>query len=303
MPNNYNNSNNSHNILNKATSILSNNGYTIIQIFKQTKKDIVALVTHKDKKYNTITKYVAKLSTNIPPILTEIQAYNYFSTNSDFANTPFFIKLINVLPNNNNDNSDICGFIMEYTKNATPLIEIESNNAKNNNITKLWWKSLLMQLIVCVNLLEKHHILHNDFWDANIMIQKYPKNRKIIVDVNDNIITIPNAGFIIKVIDFQYTHQYDKNNNIVSPMVQSTKKSDKAEKLLLGWTSKWHTGGDLNQIFGILHEYKSAPAKFKNYVAKHVHKHTSDFPYATTKTNKWFDSEKMLDLCINDKLV
>jgi hypothetical protein len=276
-----------------AYSILSKCNYKIIKIYKQTQKDIVILVeSNKFNKSNKSVKYVAKISLNMKTIATEIQAYTYFLNHDDFINSHFFVKLVEILPNN-------IGFIMEYANNAIPLIEFSNNN----NLGAKWWQSLILQLLAFTNLLEKHKILHNDFWDANIMIQRYPKNRKLIVDIYDGDcdtkIVIPNEGFIIKVVDFQYTHQYmNSNSTIISPMVKSEKQCNKAEKLLLGWTSKWHTGGDLNQIFGILHEYISAPKQFIRYVAKHVYKRkTSKFPYATTRTNKWFNWKKMHYIC------
>ena len=170
-----------------AYSILSKCNYKIIQIYKQTPKDIVILVeSNKFNKSNKSVKYIAKISLNVKTIATEIQAYTYFLNHDDFINSHFFIKLVEILPNN-------IGFIMEYVNSAIPLIEFS-----DNNLSAKWWQSLILQLLAFTNLLEKHKILHNDFWDANIMIQKYPKNRKIIVNIYDEDwntkIIIPNEG-------------------------------------------------------------------------------------------------------------
>ena len=42
-------------------------------------------------------------------------------------------------------------------------------------------------------------------------------------------------------------------------------------------------------MLGLLSEYKSFPAEYKKYVKKHViHTPGADFPYATTRGNKYF---------------
>ena len=75
----------------------------------------------------------------------------------------------------------------------------------------------------------------------------------------------------------------------------STKKEHSSEKHRLGWSHIFHKGGDLNQILGILSEYKSIPINFRKLIKKIVIKHDNEFPYAITKGNKYTNAKYLLN--------
>lgn len=143
---------------------------------------------------------------------------------------------------------------------------------KNKLMSEIWWKNILYQIVCFCKKLEDMKILHNDLWDDNILVYK---NK-------------------IKVIDYEYSHDYSRKTRVYSAFIV---EGNKNEKLRLGWSVKWHTGGDLNQILGILSEYTSIPKKYKQYIRKHVLvRPGSDFPYATTKANIYLNPDVLLNL-------
>jgi len=247
--------------------------YDINKIIKETKNNMVIIINKNNKKY--IAKILNLLKTEdkleILNMNTEIEALKYFTY---ILKLPFFPKYIdNYTCNNNNI------VIMNYIIGKT-LIDY-----KNIKMPFSWWKSLLFQLILVIYILEDNNILHNDFWDANIILKPYYK--KISIEYKDNIYNIPESNFIIKIIDFQYTNQYIKNSNIYSPYVMSKIKKYQGEKKRLGWSENFHIGGDLNQILGILSNYRYIPFHIKKNIDKLVIKNEgSDFPYAIQKSNK-----------------
>ena len=63
------------------------------------------------------------------------------------------------------------------------------------------------------------------------------------------------------------------------------------EKKSLGWSSKFHVGGDLNQIFGLLSNYKYIPKKLKKELKSIViknknYKDPKNWRYTTQNENK-----------------
>ena len=247
--------------------------YTMDKIIKETKNNIVIIISKNNKKY--IAKILNLLKTTdkleILNMKTEIEALKYFTFN---LTLPFFPKYIDdYICNKNNV------VIMNYIKGKS-LIDYD-----NKKMSNIWWKSLLYQLILAIYILEDNKILHNDFWDANIILEPYYK--KITIEYENHLYNIPKSNFIIKIIDFQYTNQYKKNSKIYAPYVMSKMKKYQKEKTRLGWSEKFHVGGDLNQILGILSNYKYIPKKIKKNIDKIVIKNEgTDFPYAIQKTNK-----------------
>ena len=63
-------------------------------------------------------------------------------------------------------------------------------------------------------------------------------------------------------------------------------KKYQKEKKRLGWSEKFHIGGDLNQILGILSTYKYIPKYIKRILRKIIIENkNTDFPYAIQKQN------------------
>jgi len=193
----------------------------IYKIIKETKNNIVIIISKNNKKY--IAKILNLLKTTdkleILNMKTEIETLKYFTFN---LTLPFFPKYIDdYICNKNNV------VIMSYIKGKS-LIDYD-----NKKMPNIWWKSLLYQLILVVYILEDNKILHNDFWDANIILEPYYK--KITIEYKNHLYNIPKSNFIIKIIDFQYTNQYKNKSKIYSPYVMSKIKKYQKEKARLGW--------------------------------------------------------------------
>lgn len=255
--------------------------YTIDKIIKETKNNIVIIICKNNEKYIAkilnLSKTTDKLE--ISNMKTEIEALKYFTFE---LNLPFFPKYIDDYMCNKNNI-----VIMNYIKGK---LLIDYNDIK---MSILWWKSLLYQLILAIYILEDNKILHNDFWDANIILEPY--NKRITIKYKNNLYNIPKSNFIIKIIDFQYTNQYKNNPKIYSSYIMSKIKKYRGEKERLGWSENFHVGGDLNQILGILSNYKYIPKNIKKNIDKIVIKNEgTDFPYAIQKTNKKTSGEYLL---------
>ncbi|AYV79384.1 MAG: hypothetical protein Faunusvirus11_23 [Faunusvirus sp.] len=262
-------------------------GYKIVNVLKTVPdgSNIVLLVVQHNKKYVVKLLFLNKVhNVNIKKnMITEIQTYQYIDNN--FADYPFFVKMNGIV-----DRKNIQGVILEYVT-GKPLIDY-----KHKKMNAKWWRSLLKQLIITSYIFEQHAILHNDFWDANFIVHPISVSKQIEIYVPElGKVSINNAGFILKIFDFQYTHQYSKKSKIVSPMIMSKKMTDQNEKKRLGWHDKFHTGGDLNQILGLLSEYDSIPNKFRKYINKYVYKTSdSDFEFATQYANRHFNPQYLL---------
>lgn len=129
--------------------------------------------------------------------------------------------------------------------------------------SSLFWKVIIIQIIKIVEQLEEHRILHNDLWEDNIIIYK---NKA-------------------RLIDFEYTHQYTKHSKIYSADVMSQAPEHQAEKLRLGWSRKFHVGGDLNQILGSISQFSGLPENMEKNIQSIVVKSGGDFPYTTVTDN------------------
>lgn len=262
--------------LNNYKQCLLDKNYKIVKILKETKNNLVIKVKNtKDNK-----NYVAKILI-FSLTINELEKANMWTEKRAMKylvklKVPYFVKYIEDWICYDN----IHILIMEYLTGHI-LLEYDDVNMHLN-----WWTSLIQQLVLIVYILEKHKILHNDFWDANIVLQKIDKN--INLDYKDDKINFPvsNIGFIVRIIDFQYTHQYKKDSKIIAPLVITNRKEYKSEQIRLGWSPKFHIGGDLNQILGILSDWEYIPKKLKSNIKKLVFKGKSkDFPYAIQKDN------------------
>ena len=247
--------------------------YTINKIIKETKNNMVIIISKNKKKYVAkilnFSKTIDKLE--ILNMNTEIEALKYFTFDVDL---PFFPKYIDDYVSIKNKM-----VIMNYIKGKS-LIDYD-----NQRLPNIWWKSLLYQLILVIYILEDNKILHNDFWDANIILE--PNYKKINIEYKSCLYTIPKSNFTVKIIDFQYTNQYKNKPKIYSPYVMSEMKKYQKEKARIGWSEKFHVGGDLNQILGILSNYKYIPKKYKKNINKIVIRNeNAEFPYAIQKNNK-----------------
>lgn len=256
--------------------------YEINKILKETDKDIVLQISKNRQKHvaKILKLYKTKDKIEQKTIETEINALKYFTYN---LYLPFFAKYINDFICNKNNI-----LIMTHIKGKL-LIDYD-----NSKMPLSWWKSLLYQLILIIYIFEDNKILHNDFWDANIILQSY-KDR-IHIGYKDKIYNVPKSDFIVKVIDFQYTNQYNDDPQIYSPFVMTKIKKYQQEKERLGWSEKFHVGGDLNQILGILSNYKFIPKEIKQFIDKIVIKNinNNDFPYAISMTNKKTSAKYLL---------
>ena len=259
--------------------------YEIVKLLKEStdNKAFVLLLKKNEKQYVAKFIHVEKIEHKLMKKInsTEVQAYKFIE--KYFRNYPFFPKFCTDI-----FHSHVEGLVIEYVKGE------QLYTFKKKDMPEIWWRSLILQLVIVSYLFESHKILHNDFWDANIIISDEPIKNIIPLPELPFDIQVPNAGFVIKVIDFEFANQYNENPEITSPMVLSTDKRDKEEKSRLGWSSKWHTGSDLNQILGILAEYKSIPIRFKEYILNNVNTKEGSFKYATKLPNIAFNPKFLL---------
>ena len=243
------------------------------KIYKDIFKQIV-LVVKRNKEI-----YVAKVSSydddvNKSSMRTEVEALKFFTYELPLV---FFPKYIDYLEC---DETKIV--IMEHIPGEV-LFDLWEKK-----LNKLFWKSLLYQLILVVYIMESNKILHNDFIDTNIIIS--PAKSSFSVEYDNKTYDVPFAGFIVKIIDFQYMNQYTRDPMISSYYVNSRKKEFANDKRALGWSSKFHVGGDLNQILGILTRYNSMPVKIRDSINLLVENNTrgkyfSTIDYENKKTS------------------
>lgn len=137
---------------------------------------------------------------------------------------------------------------------------------KESNKDIEWWRDIFWQLVYFCKFLEDQKILHNDLWDDNIIVRK----NKIVV------------------IDWEYAHDYSGKTPISSPIILGNDTKTKKE---LGWSKRWHTGGDLNQIIGIL----LPRLPYRAYLKKHVIcKPKARFPCTITGNNIYFKPDRLI---------
>lgn len=257
---------------------LRDNGYVKgNKIYKKVKSNIVLDVKKGDNTYVAKVLFISRTDDEMKKhtMDTEIQALKYFN------NLPFFPRYVDDFE------CDMDKVVIMEKINGDML-----ENYKNKNLSKEFWDSLIYQLVVIIFILEDNRILHNDFWDANILIVK--SSRCLKIKYGDRLFEIP-AGIRVKVIDFQYTNQYQSLAAIRSEYVMTRKKEFQQERKRIGWSHNFHKGGDLNQMLGLLSEYKSIPQHYKQYIDKHVIvDHEAEFPYAIQKSNRYMTGERLL---------
>lgn len=275
----------------KYQDCLKNNGYKAGNILKKTKNSIVLKVKRNNITYVAKVLYHNKTSDVLErrSMKTEIQALKYMKRN--FNNIPFYVKYVEDFTCIRKNNI-IEIVVMDYVK-GVPLQDFDTKKK-----SKKWWKSLVYQLILSMYIFADHKIQHNDLWDANIMVKKINTDKDYIkVEYKNKTYFIPNAGFVIVLVDFQYTNQYKVNPGIYSAYVMSENKKFQKEKNRLGWSSTFTKGGDLNQILGILSDYDHVPEELSRYLKEIIRTNESnnDFPYAISKNNKKTYSKFMLE--------
>lgn len=236
----------------EISGCLRKRGYEPQQTLKSAPEYAVVLATKGGRRY--VAKIAAKRAW--PLIRTEINACKRLRSVPGAATLVETVRC-----------GRLRGFIENFAEGRL-LIEF-----REERMGEAWWDEVVKQLVAFSGALEAEKILHNDFWDANVIVGAGPK---------------------ITVLDYQYTHQYRRRPKIYSAAVASRKRADQAEKKRLGWSSRWHTGGDLNQMLGLLSEYKSIPARYALYVKKHViHNPEADFPYATSQNSPYFSPKTL----------
>lgn len=254
---------------------LLNKKYNIIDIYKKTEDNIILVVRKNNKKY--VSKILLNVKNNkYTNMNTEINAMKFFSN----LNIPFFARY---------HEDYICGknhyLIMERIK-GIPLIEL-----RDKKLNLQFWKLLLSQLVIIVKIMENLNILHNDFWDANMIIT-FNNKKTLNIKFFDEKYYIENCDLVVKIIDYQYTNEYKKDARIYSEIVMSKNKKYKYMKKELGWSDKFHRGGDMNQILGILTEYKYFPNIIRKKIQKYImKKKNSKYPYAIDKQNEYLSGE------------
>jgi len=280
-------------------SALVNKHYVLVKEFKIT--DHSAVVKLKKKKKYFVGKFLD--NHKVPEyvrhtVATEIDAMKFMSK----SNLPFFPKLVETWSYGNKpvvqSTSDFAHaksvIVTEY---ITGNLLISYTNKKISNKS---WKSLIQQLIVITYFFEQNKIIHGDFWDANLILTKIDKNIKLHFNINGKKFNVINKGFLVKVIDFQYSNQYTSKPNFISPYVLSTNPEHKEEREELGWSEKFHSGVDLNQILGILSDYEFIPSKLKELLKSIVIKREGkQFPYANKDGNPKIDMDELMKI-IND---
>ena len=246
---------------------LSKKGYNIVKIFKfvETSGGVFLVCSEKqsDKKYIAKITFLFKKE-DAYVFDTEVQALKYLKSSQVSIFVPklyecFKTKTYNII-------------IMEYI-NGKSIFEY-------HKFGKHQWQSIICQISLFVALLEKNKILHNDLWDANIIIIG---TKKEFLNIGDY--KIKTSGILVKVIDYQYTHQYSTKSEINSKIISTSSDEIKTE---LGWNTKFHLGGDLNQFYGIISEYPTLPKEytkvFQSIVIKNSIKNAK-FPYTTIHEN------------------
>lgn len=244
----------------KYVKLLAKKGFKLnTKVYKKGKKALV-LGCYRGK-----SEYVAKIF--FPPscsfekylMRTEIQALLFFRTLGSVGidnsigtvNLPFFPKYVD-----HKIHHKCHLMVMEKISGRTLL------SYYREKMPLLFWKSLIYQLIVIIFILEDLFIIHHDFLDRNIILQpNSSKNATITVCYKNHIFNIPNAGFIVKAIDFQFTHQFTNKPAILCKYNMTTKSLE--HKTYMGLSDKFHAGTDLNLIFGILSDFKYLPLNFK----------------------------------------
>jgi poly-gamma-glutamate synthesis protein (capsule biosynthesis protein) len=241
--------------------------------------------------------YIIKLTTTkdkyqYDQLMVEYKAYEYFKKNK----TPFISSDGAELVVCNNKK-----YVMLKYKYIEGIVlwNINMSDVSDANVNKLYI-NIIEQIIRVIHFLEKRKILHNDFHPGNVILTKIPKDNKKYIDGN-----IENMGYLIKIIDFQFAHQYERiNSEIYNPFVVERNKIYKEFKLSFGISHKFHVGSDLNKMFNNLQKYFKLDRKLRFFLQSLIVKNightlftTDGIPFENIKTSgAYLDNGKFFTL-------
>jgi hypothetical protein len=238
---------------------LEAHGYRINSPYKVVAGSAVFAVVPESGDDLLVAKLVA--STNDFGRLATEEAALRFLAREGFCSTgvgPRVPELVEVLPERRVDGKLLRGFVMTHAPGR--LL------SDCSDMPEAWWRRVVGQAVEFIARLEAVRVLHNDFWDQNV---------------------VADSRGDITVLDFQYTDHYTEQPAIFSPIVRSRSTLWRAEQLSLGWTARWHVGGDLNQLLGILAAREVLPPDLAEYVSAHAYVRAGEeFPYATIHPNE-----------------
>lgn len=246
----------------KYKKLLIQKGFKLINtcVYKKGKKDLVIGCKRGKSEYVAKIFYPLKVDCPLHKHLmrTEIQAFLFLRV----LGLPFFPKYVDHIIHKK------CHLVVMEKIVGKMLLYYS-----RKRMSLVFWKSLIHQLIVIVFILEDLLIIHHDFLDRNIILYPYQgKETMIVVHYKTHTFHIPNAGFIVKAIDFQFMHHYTNKLSIVCKYAMTDKSSK--FKNHMGLSHKFYAGTDLNLIFGILLGFKHLPASIKRTLKSLVNVNT-----------------------------
>lgn len=237
---------------------LKKHGYRIIKSFTtEGRQDSGVLKVFKNGKY-----YVAKYQwseTGNFSLENEIRAMKYLTYQ---LKQPFFVKYRAdyYCPE---QHSRI--LVMEYIKGETLKEHVDTYHPIK------WWIDLIQQLVIAVYFLESKKITCYDLWEANIILQKIPKNKNLTFKLGNKKITIKHPGFLVRIIDFENMHQYSKHPKVYNAHIGKRDEESKNIKGLLAFTKTFQPGKDLNGILGnLMSNFQYLPDEIRNYLGRIV---------------------------------
>jgi len=254
-------------------------GASVLQVFKATETSVVALIRRNRTKL-VLKVQLMRSSADLDTITTEFQALKYVS--GILETRKYFVRARRMFRSGH-----ACILETAFVPGPT-LIAVGIPKPE------IWWTSLIRQLAVAIWVLESRRVLHNDFWDENIVLKPISRIRVLDTTLPElGHIRIPNAGFQLVVLDLQHAHQYQPGG-FVAPLVVSGLRKHATLRRQLGWSSRFHRGGDLHQMLGILSERDDTPLRLKAYVRRHATRQPGPWPWATRRDCPAFYAERIL---------
>jgi hypothetical protein len=252
-----------------SSKYLGAHGYRINAPYKVVPGSAVFAVVPESGDELLVAKLAA--SANGFATLTTEEAALRFLAREGFRSTgvgPRVPELVEVLPARRVDGRLLGGFVMTHAPGR--LL------SDCSDMPGAWWRRVVGPAVEFIARLEAVRVLHNDFWDQNVVAD----------DCGD-----------ITVLDFQYTDHYTEQPAISSPIVRTRSARWRAEQLRLGWSASWHVGGDLNQLLGILAARDVLPPDLAEYVCAHARVRAGEeFPYATIHANQAMSGARLYAL-------
>lgn len=249
---------------------LTASGYRVRAPYKVIPGSAVFAVTNEAGGPEQLVAKLAASAADHETLATEIAALQFFARHGlcSAGPGPRVPRLVQVLAPLRIAEQSVHGFVVTRAPGRR-LYEWDE-------MPEAWWRRVVSQSIDFIARLEALRVLHNDFWDSNIIADRRGD---------------------ITVLDFQFTHHYVDQPEISSRAVLSNSESGRAERMMLGWTSRWHVGGDLNQLLGILDERGVLPPELADYVREHLLvRPGEEFPYATVHDNPAMSGAKLRSL-------